>query len=141
MAVVSMTDREFSRLDVLLDLRAGRISAEDAGTMMGLRRRQVFRLLAGFRKDGARSLVSKRRGKPSNNRLPPEVRDLVMDVVKERYSDFGPTLAAEKLSEVHGYRISRETLRKWMIEDGLWKRREGSPQGRSSAEEPARLPR
>jgi hypothetical protein len=50
MAVVSMSDREFSRIDVLLDLRAGRISAEDAGAMMGLRRRQVFRLLAGFRK-------------------------------------------------------------------------------------------
>ena len=123
MAVVSMSDREFSRLDVLLDLRAGRISAEDAGAMMGLRRRQVFRLMAGFRKDGAKSLASKRRGKPSNNRLPPEVRDLVMEVVKERYSDFGPTLAAEKLSEVHGYRISRETLRKWMIEDSLWTRR------------------
>lgn len=41
-----------------------------------------------------------------------------MEVVKERYSDVGPTLAAERLSEVHGYSISREMLRKWMIEDG-----------------------
>lgn len=123
MVVVSMSNREFSRLDVLLDLRAGRISADDAGAIMGLRRRQVFRLLAGFRADGAKSLVSKRRGKPSNNRLPAEVRDLVIAIVKERYSDFGPTLAAEKLAEQHGYRVSRETLRKWMIEDGLWVRR------------------
>lgn len=98
MAVVLMSNREFSRLDVLLDLRAGRISADDAGAMMGLRRRQVFRLLAGFRKDGAKSLVSRRRGMPGNNRLPMEVRDLVMAIVKDRYADFGPTLAAEKLS-------------------------------------------
>ena len=70
MAVVSMSDREFARLDVLLNLEAGRIRVADVGALLGLKRRQVFRLLRGFRDDGAGSLVSSRRGRPSNNRLP-----------------------------------------------------------------------
>lgn len=72
-----------------------------------------------LKQDGAVSLVSKRRGKPSNNRLPDAVRELALSLVRERYSDFGPTLAAEKLAEQHGCMISRETLRGWMIEAGL----------------------
>ena len=93
---------------------------EDAAQLIGLGRRQVFRLLKGIRKDGPAGLISKRRGRPSNRRLPPAYRDLAMALVRERYADFGPTVAAEKLTELHGFGISRETLRHWMIEDGLW---------------------
>ena len=82
------------------------------------RRRQVFRLLRGVKQNGAASLLSKHRGKPSNHRLPAEVRTLAL--VRDRYPDFGPTLAAEKLARQHGCSISRETLRGWMIADGLW---------------------
>jgi hypothetical protein len=59
----------------------------------------VFRLLGGLKQDGAASLVSKHRGKPSNRRLPIEVRALTLSIVRERYADFGPTRAAEKLAE------------------------------------------
>jgi hypothetical protein len=55
-------------------------------------RRQVFRLLRGLKQDGAASLLSKRRGQPSNHRLPAEVRTLALSLVRERYSDFGPSL-------------------------------------------------
>ena len=71
----------------------------------------MFRLLRGFRERGALSLVSSRRGRPSNNRLPAAVRELAVAIVRERYADFGPTLACEKLSQRHGCRVSRETLR------------------------------
>lgn len=77
-------------------------------------------LLASLKHGGAVSLVSKRRGRPSNNRLPEAYRDLALSLVRERYADFGPTLAAEKLAEVRGCTISRETLRGWMIAAGLW---------------------
>ena len=120
MTVVSMSAKEFSRLDVLMDLEARRVTVRDACGLLRLKRRQVFRLLKDFRARGAASLISKRRGKPGNNRLPQPVRDLVMTLIKERYADFGPTLVAEKLLERHDCRVSRETLRKWMIEDGLW---------------------
>ena len=123
MTVVSMSNKEFSRLGVLLEIEAGRVTVENACALLGLRRRQVFRLLAGLREHGAASLVSRRRGRPSNRRLPAAVRDLTMAIVKARYADFGPTFAAEKLSELHACYVSRETLRKWMIEDGLWRDR------------------
>jgi Winged helix-turn helix len=120
MAVLSMSKREFNRLDVLLRVQSGRLRVADACELIGLRRRQVFRLLRGLKQDGAPSLLCKRRGKPSNHRLPAEVRALALSLVRERYADFGPSFAAEKLKELHGCSISRETLRRWMIEDGLW---------------------
>jgi Winged helix-turn helix len=120
MAVVSMSKQEFSRLEVLLRVQSGRLRVSDACALIGLRRRQIFRLLRGLKQDGATSLLSKHRGKPSNHRLPAAVRALALSLVRERYADFGPTLAAEKLAACHGCTVSRETLRGWMIADGLW---------------------
>ena len=74
MAVLSMSKQEFNRLDVLLRVQSGRLRVADACGLMGLHRRQVFRLLRGLKQDGAPSLLSRRRGKPSNHRLPTEVR-------------------------------------------------------------------
>ena len=115
-----MSKQEFDRLKVLLGVQSGRLRVADACELLSLRRRQVFRLLAGLKHGGAVSLLSKRRGRPSNNRLPEAYRDLALSLVRERYADFGPTLAAEKLAEIHGCTISRETLRGWMITAGLW---------------------
>ena len=84
----------------------------DACELLGLQRRQIFRLLAGLKRDGAASLISQRRGKPSNQPAAgAEFATLALSLVRERYADFGPTLAAEKLAELHGCAISRETLR------------------------------
>jgi hypothetical protein len=91
-----------------LRVQSGHLRVADACELIGLHRRQVFRLLRGLKQDGATSLLSKRRGKPSNNRLPSEVRTLALSIVRDRYADFGPTLAAEKLAEHHGYSVSRE---------------------------------
>jgi hypothetical protein len=120
MTVVSMTRREFSRLEIVMAIEDGQTTVDQAAALLRLSRRQIFRLLDGFRSIGPDSLASKRRGAPSNNRLHPAVRKLTMMLVRQHYADFGPTLAAEKLAEQHDCRVSRETLRKWMIEDGLW---------------------
>ena len=105
--VVSMSEKEFSRLSVLMDTQAGRLRIDDAARLLKLKRRQIFRLLKGLRTNGAASLASKRRGRTSNNKLPDAVRELTMALVKERYADFGPTLAAEKLRENHACLVSR----------------------------------
>ena len=118
-----MSKKEFDRLEVLLGVQSGRLRVADACELLSLKRRQVFRLLAGLKHGGAASLVSKRRGRLSNNRLPEAYRDLALSIVRDRYADFGPTLAAEKLAEHHGCSVSRETLRGWMIADGLWRDR------------------
>ena len=83
------------------------------------------RLPRRFRESGAAGLASRKRGVPSNQKLPAALRTEALALVGERYADFGPTLAAETLTERHGIEVGRETLRRWMIEDGLW-------QGKSS---------
>src|SRR4051794_41405947 len=119
MAVVLMSEAELSRVDTLARVGRGELPVAEAAALLGLSRRQVFRLLARFRSEGAAGLASRRRGRPSNRRLPEAVREAALAAVRERYADFGPTLAAEKLAEAHDLRLSRETLRQWMAEAGL----------------------
>src|SRR5215469_2434422 len=118
-----MSDGELSRLEVLRDLDQKRVTTEAAAQLLGLGRRQVFRLLRSYRTEGPAGLISKRRGRRSNRRKPEALRGAVLTVIRQRYWDFGPTLAAEKLREDHGIAIGRETLRQWMIEAGLWRDR------------------
>jgi hypothetical protein len=115
-----MSDGELSRLEVLRDLDQRRLTVAAAARLLGLERRQVFRLLKAYRTEGPAGLISKRRGRPSNRRKPEELRTKALAIIRERYWDFGPTLAAEKLGELHETVLCRETVRKWMIADGLW---------------------
>jgi transposase len=120
MGWVVMSERELRRIEVLSRVVEGRLSVTHAAEVLGLSPRQVQRLLRTFREDGAPALRHKARGRPSNNRIRDGVRDLALALIRESYADFGPTLAAEKLAERHGLAVSRETLRTWMVEDGLW---------------------
>ena len=113
-----MSDRELQRLEVLQDLDRRRLTPAAAGQLLGLERRQVFRLLKAYRIEGPTGLISKRRGRRSNRRKPEALRKAVLAMIREWYWDFGPTLAAEKRREVHGITLGRETLRVWMIEGG-----------------------
>jgi hypothetical protein len=115
-----MSDRELARLEVLRDLDQGGLTPAAAAQLLGLERRQVFRLLKVYRAEGPAGLISKRRGHSSNRRKPTELRAMALAIIRERYWDFGPTLAAEKLGQQHGIVLGRETIRKWMIEAGLW---------------------
>ena len=120
MMVRLMSDGELTRLEVLRDLDQRRLTTEGAARLLRLERRQVFRLLKAYRTVGPAGLISKRRGRCSNRRKPEALRNAALAIIRECYWDFGPTLAAEKLREVHGITIGRETLRLWMIEAGLW---------------------
>ncbi|MGH7000717.1 MAG: ISNCY family transposase [Stellaceae bacterium] len=105
---------------MLRDVDQGRLTGAAAAQLLGLERRQVFRLLKAYRSDGATGLISKRRGRASNRRKPEALRTKVLSLIRKRYWDFGPTLAAEKLREVHEITLGRETLRLWMIGAGIW---------------------
>ena len=118
-----MSDRELQRLEVLQDLDRRRLTPAAAGQLLGLERRQVFRLLRAYRIEGPTGLISKRRGRRGNRCKPEALRRGVLTIVRQWYWDFGPTLAAEKLREDHGIAVGRETLRQWMIEAGLWRDR------------------
>ena len=84
----------------------------------------MSRIFSRYQREGPEGLISRRKGKPSNNRLSPEVKDRVTDLIEEKYSDYGPTLVAEKLQEKHSLCLSKETVRQIMIQEGLWKAKE-----------------
>ena len=88
MTVRLMSDGELSRLEVLRDLDRKRLKTKAAAQLLGLERRQVFRLLKAYRSEGPTGLISKRRGHPSNRRKPEEVRDKALTIIRERYWDF-----------------------------------------------------
>jgi hypothetical protein len=115
-----MSDKELSRVEILRDLTAGRLTVLAASELLGLERRQVLRLSKAYQEQGPTALISKKRGRPSNRQTPASVKAQALAVIRERYADFGPTLAAETLRELHGITIGRETLRIWMLEAGLW---------------------
>jgi transposase len=120
MGLIAMSERDLQRIEVLSKVVDGRMTIVSAAHVLGLSTRQVRRLLERIRTDGAASIRHQARGRPSNNRICDGVRDYAVAIVRERYADFGPTLAAEKLAEEHGLTVSRETLRKWMSAAGLW---------------------
>ena len=113
--------REVDRLEVIREVVGKRLVQREAGERLRLSVRQVKRLVRRYRELGAKGLISGHRGRKASNAIAPEVRAEILAVVRERYEDFSPTLAWEKLWEVHGYRVSVETLRKWMAEAGLWR--------------------
>jgi hypothetical protein len=117
---LTMSAKEFDRLEIIGRVTERRLTQWKAAERLGLSLRQVERLCRSFRKHGAAGLASRQRGSPSNRRFPAVYRERVLDIVRAHYADFGPTLACEKLTEGHGVAVSVETLRKWMIEDGLW---------------------
>lgn len=112
---VTMSVRELDRLEVGGRVAEQRLTQRQAAEQLGLSERQVRRLCRALGAQGANGLVSRKRGRPSNRKLPAAVRDEALALVRTRYADFGPTLAAEKLAEQHGMAVCVETLRRWMI--------------------------
>ena len=102
MAVIPMGDRELTRLRVMVDLADGRLTVDAAAALMRIGRRQVDRLRSAFAANGPAALASRKRGRPSNRKHGDAFRRTALTLLRERYSDFGPSLAAEKLGEPHG---------------------------------------
>ncbi|MDD9945987.1 MAG: ISNCY family transposase, partial [Myxococcales bacterium] len=115
-----MSVKELDRVQLLGLVIERRLSLRAAAKRMHLSERQARRLLRRFEANGAAGLVSGQRGRPSNRRLPETIRERAIALVREKYHDFGPTLAHEKLTKLHGIGVSVETLRKWLIEENIW---------------------
>lgn len=118
--LISMTEKELSRYNVIQNLIDGKINGTDAAKQVGLCIRQVKRLKVKVVKNGAQGLIHGHRGKESNRRLEVELVEKAKQNLKEKYYDFGPTFASEKLNENYGIKINKETIRAIMTEMGLW---------------------
>ena len=119
--LLTMSKQELTRLEVMQRIKDKRLTQKEAAGMLKKSVRQIKRLFRAYKAQGAKGLISGRRGKPSNHRLDEQVEQQVLDLLKEKYEDFGPTLAHEKLTEVHKLQLSRESVRRIMIEEGMWK--------------------
>jgi hypothetical protein len=115
-----MSAKERDRLKVLAALKDRRLKQVEAAGLLKLSVRHVRRIEKRYAAEGDAGLVHRLRGRPSSRRTPPETREEVLARVRAVYADFGPTLASEKLAARDGLVVSRETLRQWMADEGLW---------------------
>jgi transposase len=118
--LITASMRELERVKVVEAVVDGRLRCFQAAERLQLSERQISRLCRRYEACGPAGLVSTRRGRPGNRELPVDLRARAMALVRERYADFGPTLACEKLAECHGIKLARETVRRWMRDAGLW---------------------
>ncbi len=123
METLTMSHREAERLKVIQQVIEKKLSWNEAAQRMGVRRRQVGRMVQRVREKGNKGIIHGLRGKPSNHVLDGKIIRTAIELVEKKYPDFGPTFANEKLAEKHGLELSTTVLRKEMIKAGLWRSR------------------
>lgn len=116
-----LTHQEQEKFTVINDCLKGTITKAQAARMLGVSTRQIKRLKNKVRENGTTGVIHRLKGKQSNHHINEEIKGKVLAAITEKYSDFKPTFATEKLAENHGIHISRETTRCWMTQEGLWK--------------------
>jgi transposase-like protein len=115
-----MTQRDIDRVKVLHQTIQKRLTQQKAGELLGLSREWVNQLCQRIKKKGDRAVIHGLRGQPSNHQLPAGLADKAISRIKEKYADFRPTFATEKLLEIDKIRLSPETVRRLMIGADLW---------------------
>jgi transposase len=128
MGRIGMSQRELRRVEVLARVKSKELKVVDAASLVGVSYRQAKRLWKRYREEGAGGLKHRSAGRASARAKPARFRRRVMKLVREKYGEgegerFGPTLAAEHLASEDGLRMDAETLRRWMLAEGLWRRR------------------
>jgi Helix-turn-helix domain len=117
---VSMSRKDLDRLEVLRDVQNKKLKQVDAARILRITDRQVRKLLRRLEQEGSSGIVSRLVGKTGNRRKCPGIKQRVLALLKEKYEGFGPTFTVEKLLQLDGVKISKETARNWMIEHHLW---------------------
>ena len=126
--MVVMSQEELKRLHVIRKSLDRTITQADAAISVDLCERQIRRIVARVRREGDKGLVHRSRGRPSNAAKPQAVKDKVLKLFRGKYSDFGPTLASEKLFERDKIKVNDETLRLWLVENNIpYKKRKKRP--------------
>ncbi len=118
--IIMVRQKELKRLHVIHKVIEGTVSQKEAADLVSLSERQIRRIVSRIRKEGDEGIRHRSRGKPSNRKL--SFKQRIIELYREHYPDFGPTLFTEKLAEREGITVSRETVRTWLLEDGLWKK-------------------
>lgn len=131
-----MSLKERERLKLLARVEDEGLRLTDAAEIGGVSYRTLLRSLKRYAEEGDAGLAHRGRGRPSNRGAPPELKERILARYDERYGDFGPTLAAEKLGK-DGCPVDHETLRRWLIATGRWKKKRRRAGHRSQRERKA----
>ena len=118
--IISMSIKETERIKVMDNLIGKRIKQKHAAKQLVISVRQVQRMLKRYKREGVAGLTHKSRGRSSNRAFSTDQKERITSLIKKDYSDFGPTFASEKLFDRNGIAVSKETVRKLMIEKRLW---------------------
>jgi len=118
--VIQMSHKEVDRLDIIQKVENKLLNQKDGAKQLGITTHQFRRVQCRYRLEGAKGIVSKHRGKKSNNKFSDEFKLKIITLVKTYYLDFGPQFAHEKLTEIHDEKLSVESLRQIMIEYNHW---------------------
>lgn len=121
MSMLLMTEKESYRIQILCELAQGKTTRSSAAEILGISLRQLDRVKKRYAEEGPKGLTHKNRGKKSSMAMSQAKRTRILELVGRNYSDYGPTLAAEKLRSIHGEQVSKETVRQIMIAEGLWR--------------------
>jgi len=126
--IISMTQEELKRLHIVRKALDKLITQAKAADIIGICLRQAQRIVRTVRIEGDKGVIHKSRGQDSNRALPDEIKNKVLNLYKEKYPDFGPTLASEKLFEINKIKLNDETLRLWLLEANIpYKQRKKRP--------------
>ena len=117
---ISMRVRDLKKLKVIEEVLEKRIKQGKAAKLLEISVRQVRRMVRRVKAEGAGGIIHKLRGQESNRKYEEKFKEKVLDLCRKKYVDFGPRLAQEKLEELNKLSVSRETLRQWMMKEGLW---------------------
>jgi len=120
MTYISMSQKELNKYEVIQRSLRKEITVQKASELLCLSERQIYRLRAKVKKKGAQGLIHGNQGKPSNQKIPEKERQKIVKLLHQRYFDFKPGHAAEKLREIHSIRRDPKTIRQIMIEEKLW---------------------
>jgi len=118
---INLTDAERLKLKVLENLLQKKVKTKQASKILCLSTRQVRRLKNNFKVNGMLAIIHGLKGKVGNHKIDDTVKNKVIETIKEKYSDFKPTFATEKLHENKISVPTSQTIRIWMAEVGLWK--------------------
>jgi len=128
-----MSKKERRRIRVLERVKMGMMTLKEAAPLMDVSYRQAIRIKKRYTQQGSPGLIHRSRGQESNRKANQAVKEAILKRYEERYAGFGPTFATEKL-EAEGYQIHHETLRRWLLENGLWQRQRKRNQYRQRRE-------
>lgn len=118
-----MSQKEIKRFHIIKKLLNQEFNGSSAAVILKLSTRHIRRLKNKVRQNGAKGLVHGSRGRVSNRKIPDRIRDKIIKLLQEKYYDFGPSLAAEKLAKNHGIDHDSKTIRQIMIGEELWRPR------------------